>query len=479
MKRSRDDVLFYVGVALWVALMLLTWPRALSFGDEVGYVGRAKLLLAGHLDYVPGSPGVWVSTPHGTLSQYPLLPSLLILPFVAVWPRASFAVAMLAAVVLAATARAILKSWGRSPLWALLVLGHPAVVILARTDMADLPQATMTVAAWWALRRGRAFATVAWLALLMSIKVTGVVLAAGVVASEAAASARALRARDPATWRRLGWGAAGGVAGGALLLALNHLSSGRFGFVYDHSNLSTPVSFWYTYVPAHGPMHLATLLLDPPLLFLGAWAYWKRRELGPVLLSAGYVALMSAYFFIDTGVNAAETLVLSTRLILPAVAFLLIGYGAWLDDLLGRARRRADATPADAVATPAIAPRAVAVAVFALPLAVATGISVRHVRFQKNMGIVRSVASAVAEAHGEPTLGVTENAWKAGLMHEGPTTLFDPTRSHPVAVFCSEVSASHRQSAPPTSCAIPGYHAVDSRGGFFALVRDDAGGDAL
>ncbi|HVU52504.1 MAG TPA: hypothetical protein VHL80_17540 [Polyangia bacterium] len=479
MKRSRDEVLFAAGVALWIALMLLTWPRALSFGDEIGYVGRAKLLLAGHLGYVPGSPGVWVSTPHGTVSQYPLMPSLLLAPFLAVWPRASFALAMLAAVLLAATARAILRSWHKSPLWALLVLGHPTIVILARTDMADLPQTAMLVAAWWALRRGRAFATVAWLALLMAIKVTGVVLAAGLVASEVVASARALRARDRATWRRLGWGAAGGAAGGFLLLALNRLSTGQFGFVYDHSNLSTPVSFWPTYLPAHAPPHLAALLLDPPLLFMGAWAYWKRGERGPVLLGGGYTALMSAYFFIDTGANALESLVLSSRLILPVVALLLIGYGAWLDDLLARARGRAAEMAGDAVPPPVIEPRAAAVAAFALPLAVAAGISVRHARFQQGQGAVRDVASAAADAHGEHTLGVTENAWKAGLMHGGPTTPFDPARARPAVVFCSEVSASHRQRAPRRSCALPGYHVIDERDGFFALVRDDARGDAL
>jgi hypothetical protein len=57
--------------------------------------------------------------------------------------------------------------------------------------------------------------------------------------------------------------------------------------------------------------------------------------------------------------------------------------------------------------------------------------------------------------------------------------VFDPVSNRTTAVFCSEVSASHRASEPPSICRFPGYHAINSREGFFALARDDAGGDAF
>src|SRR5450432_1487556 len=78
MKRTRDELLFCVGVGLWVAVMILTWPRALSFRDEVGYLGRAKLLVEGHLGWFANSPGVWVSTTRGMVGKYPLFQSLLL-----------------------------------------------------------------------------------------------------------------------------------------------------------------------------------------------------------------------------------------------------------------------------------------------------------------------------------------------------------------------------------------------------------------
>jgi hypothetical protein len=473
-RSTRDDTLFVVGVALWVAVIVATWPRALSFVDEVGYVGRTRLVLAGHLSYVPGSPGAWVTTDHGRVGVYPLLQSLLLAPLAALWPRAMFALAVAEAVLLAVMARAILKSWGRSPLWALLVLAHPTIAILARTTMADLGQAVAALGGWWALRRGRPVAAAAWLAFLVALKPTGAVLALGVVAGEALSSLAALRARDGAAWRRLASGVIGSLGGLGLLLASNQLANGRVWFDYAHAHDAGPL-FDLRALPRVVPRHAVSLLVAPPLLAAGALAYWRRRELGPLVACVGLLAMMCVYYFVDSGANAVETLVLAPRLLLPVVAFLLVGYAALLDDL---ATRLGATRPGAGDAPPSPRP-ALAAALVALPLVVVSGISLAHARYQRDMGIVRDVASAVADAHGERTLGLTPSAFKAGLLHEGPTVLYSPTGARPAAVFCSEVAPSHREGGLRRSCDLPGYHSVNARGGFFALARDDAGGDAL
>ena len=177
------------------------------------------------MSFVGNSPGVWVTTLRGLVGKYPLVQSLLLAVTGVLAPRGMFLVAFGAALILAITARDILRSWGKSPLWALLVLAHPTVVILARTTMADVGQAAAAVAGWWALRRGHRFATVAWLAILVALKPTGAVLALGVVAGEALSSLAPLRARDAATVRRLAWGVAGGLAGLAVLVTCNVLAN--------------------------------------------------------------------------------------------------------------------------------------------------------------------------------------------------------------------------------------------------------------
>jgi hypothetical protein len=466
MKRSRDDVLFLLAVTLWIAVIAASWPRAVSFGDELGYVGRAELLLGGHLHYVPGSIGLWMDTPHGVVGKYPLLPSLLLAPLVAIAPRAAFALSIAAAVLLAFTARAALRSWGRSPLWALVVLAHPTVVILARTAMADVPQAAAAVAAWWACKRGRAAATIIWLTLLVTLKATGGVLAFAIVAGEAASSWPALRARDRAAIRRVGSGVAGGALGYALSLAQLRIANGTFASGYETLH-QIYVPFALSYVRDRVPAHAKTLLLLPPLLVAGAWPFWRRRDFGPLFVAGGLFALMCVYYFADTGASRLETLVLSPRIILPVVVFLLIGYGAWLDDLVRRPRP-------GAIEGPALVPAWVAGALVTATLASVAGVSFVHWRSQRDMGIVREIASAAADAHGDHTLGVSESAAKAGVLHDGPTTVYDPARAGPAVVFCSEASASHRVIDPPTSCKLPGYHPIAVRGGFFALARDDA-----
>jgi hypothetical protein len=479
-RSSRDDVLFWVGVALWVAVILVTWPRAVSFGDEVDYIDRAKLLLAGHLHYVAGSLGTWMPTPRGPIGKFPILFSVLLTPLVAVTPRWAFALPVAAAVLLATTTRDVLRSWGRGPLAALVVLAHPTIIILSRTAMADVPQAALAVAAWWACRRGRAFAMVAWLALLVGLKATGNVLAFAIVAGEAVTSRAELRARDRAAWRRVGFGALGGALGFAVGLAQKRIVNGTFASGYD-AVFETIKPFALSYLPARAATHLTTLVALPPLLALGARAFWRRRDFGPLFVAGGFLAMMLFYYFADTGASRLETLVLSPRLILPVVAFLLVGYAVLLDELvegLGRGADGPSTTAADAPAAPRW-PAWLAHASLVVPLACATFVSVRHSRYLRSMGAIREIASALADAQGERTLGVTDIARKAGVLHDGPATIFDPVSNRTAAVLCSVAPFSHRDaSTSAPACVFPGYHTVASSHGFYALARDDMGGDA-
>ena len=474
MKRDRDDLLFALGLGLWVAIIALTWPRAVSFGDEVGYVGRAKLLLDGHLRYVPHSLGVWIATPNGPVAKFSLGFSALLAPFVALTPRAAFAVPVAATLRTAATARAALKGAGRSPLWALLVPAHPTIVILARTAMADVPQAAAAVCAWWACKRGRAIATIASLVILVVLKPTGAVLALAIVVGEMLTSAAALRARDGAAWRRVGAGIAGGLLGLALSLAQNRIGTGTFRSVGYETFFEKIPPFALSYASARLPTHLTTLLFMPPLLVAGAWPFWRTRDFGPLLVVGGYLAMMCVYVWADTGANRLETLVLSPRLILPVVVFLLVGYGAWLDGLVRRLRGRATRATRATIDGPPRLPPWLAGALLLGPLAVTAAISVRHVRYQRAMDEVREAASARAASRTDDrTLGVTYNALKAGVLNDGPTTMFNGATNRPPVVFCGELSASHRAADQDrATCVLPGYHAFAARDGFYALERD-------
>src|SRR5262245_2989770 len=80
-----------LGILAWIAIMVALWPLATSFGDEVGYIGEARLLLSGRLKPVDGDVGVWQQGRYAAgVAKFPLLQSLLLAPLVAVSPRAVF-----------------------------------------------------------------------------------------------------------------------------------------------------------------------------------------------------------------------------------------------------------------------------------------------------------------------------------------------------------------------------------------------------
>src|SRR5947208_1999997 len=85
---ERDELLFALGAAAWLVVMILRWPCGLSYSDEIGYLGQAKLFLEGHIRWIPGAPGIWNPTPHGPVAQYPLLIPLLLAPLFAIAPTA-------------------------------------------------------------------------------------------------------------------------------------------------------------------------------------------------------------------------------------------------------------------------------------------------------------------------------------------------------------------------------------------------------
>jgi hypothetical protein len=452
---ERPDALFAVGVVAWLAATIARWPAGLSFGDEIGYVGQARLLLEGRVHPGNDSPGIWNATPAGPVPQYPLFMPLLLAPLVALWPPAVFLIGVLAAVGLCWTASRALKAWGFDPRWALVLLAHPTMIIIARTVMADVLLSAAAVGAWWALRRGRAVLAVTLLAATMAVKATGFLVAAAIVAGEVAGAGRELWARAPAAVRQLKIGVAGLAAGALLSVGLNVLATGTLWFGYRFKAAAPPFALGYFRTTA--PVHALALLLNPPLLLLGLAAFWRRRLVGPTLVIVGLTAMMSFYNFVDSAPTWSESLVLSQRLILPVVAFLLIGYAAGLARVAARLR---------------VAQLAAALLVVA-PAGLAFAIGSRHRGWQAPMRQARAAAAEVAKQTGARELGLTFNACKAGLLFDGRTTLVTRDNRPPV-VLCATRGMSYRKPEAGDDCALPGYHEVRATNGYGVLVRDPA-----
>jgi hypothetical protein len=455
-SKSKTWRLWSLGAASWLAVLVARWPLGLSFGDEVGYVGQMRLVLQGRVRPLPTDAGVWVSTPHGIVAKFPYLVPLLEAPLFAISPRLIFVPSMLAAVVLALVAANVLRAWGRRPAWGLVILAYPPVVLLSRTTMTDLVLTALVVGGWWSMRRQRTIPAAALLAAATATKAIGFVLVGLLAAGETWRIIELRRRGERPPLRPLLGLLFGATIGFAVGAAFNVLANGTPWSVYDeaHSYLHTP-AFWPQYLPTSAPAHLASLLLAPPLLIAGVWPLWQRRELGPVLLIGGLVSMMCFYFFVDRGRSFTETLIMSPRLILPAVAFLLIGYAELLASLLDRLQL--GAWPRLAVLAPAL---------------ICLVLSAAHRRWQIPGARALAALGRLADAAGTTDVGMTWSAVKTGIFYRGPITVA-VDRHQPAIVLCSTHYASYRDPNEQFSCALPGYREGVASDEFHILTRED------
>jgi len=146
--RHPMRVLFAVFL-LYAIGFLLFFPIALTNYDEVCYVRQAVVFASGHstvsvLDPLTGLRNQIFP------SNYPPGTSALMVPFVWLWGwRGTFAFGLMAlGACIFFTARWIAES-GRSPLFALVILGYLPSLAMVRTAMSDVPSACLVAAGMW------------------------------------------------------------------------------------------------------------------------------------------------------------------------------------------------------------------------------------------------------------------------------------------------------------------------------------------
>jgi hypothetical protein len=376
-------------------------------------------------------------------------------PLFAVSPRLLFAGGVAAALVLTGVGARLLQRWGRSPTWALLLLAHPTVVIMARTVMVDLLLAAFAVGAWYELERGRRRTAAVLLGFVVLAKPTGVLVAAALVAGEAL---RLLPTTPPSRLAaRLFWPGVGIAAGAALTALLNFVAAGTLWYGYAQQDFGTPM-----FSPAHLikslPLHLLGLLVCPPLLILSFVSLRRRRAFAPLVASVGLIAAMGSYFFVDHGRNVVETLVLAPRLILPALAMLMIGYADLLAGLVERVGTRR---------------RWVSVLVTVVPALVCLGLATRHRAWQTPQAEALAVARQEVARLGESQLGLSGGAFKVGMLFPGATVDADGATA-PSVVLCGEESSSRRAPGTSFRCERRGYDDRRLAAGFHVLTRQGA-----
>ncbi len=330
-RTGRTTWLLVAGIVLYVLTFLALYPRTTAIVDEDAYLTEAFLLRTGRLSYA----GSGIPAPHMTVeshgrlsSKYPPGTSLLLVPFTLFGWRAVFVSGLLLALAGTALFGLILKRLApeADPVWALLYLFHPAVVLFSRTVMSDLLAATLVLAAFYCLlRRG------GW--LLASGFILG--LACLVRYSNAIfVPVFLLLALRPAGLRSALTLLAGFAPLAGLIAAYNAYAYG--------SPFSFPMYLTGHFSPAyflHNVRYYGTaLIVLYPLMLAAPLVAGKGRRL---LLGLPAYALLGLYCFFS---YTYEVPSLSTRLtvgiryLLPGLPFFVLAFVLAADRLLGRLR---------------------------------------------------------------------------------------------------------------------------------------------
>lgn len=299
-------------LGIYLLVFAVYYPVAPTNTDEASYIQQARMLLEARTSVLRIEP-LSGETAVVSAARYPLGTALSLAPFVwlAGW-RAAFIVPCLSLVLGVLLTARWLHEAGRSPIFALLVLGFPPALVLGRVAMSDAPSLALVALGLWLFWRGLDrdwptwFASACVAGLSVAFRESNLLPFAGFYAG-------AVLRREHKAWSL----AAGVVVGGCVRLVSAYL-------VYDDPFFfrSTSATFGRHGVSAALSLQIVGLLIFVPGGLALALAYRGRRR--PELLAsvAVFAVFYLAFGYGALELGAAKRLVLGLRFYLPLLPLL-------------------------------------------------------------------------------------------------------------------------------------------------------------
>ncbi len=319
-------------LAIYVASFAVFYPEVPTNDDEANYIVQVRMLLSGEseitqLDAFTGEE--IIDTP----STYPLGMAMLSAPFVAIFGwRGAFAVACLGLVLMVVVTGRWIASEGRSPVFALLILGLPSVLVLGRVAMSDVPSGALVALGlylfWRGLDRGWGY----WMAAGFIAGASWVVRASNPVLFVPLFVGTVLR-REYKAWALV----VGGLAGLSLRLVSHQQFFGEAFFERSYYRFSP-----FT-LDERLPLYLLGLVVLIPggLIFSALYRGRRRPELLTTIVLFLLVYLFQRYSTIETSLS--KRLVLALRYLIPLLPILVFTMSESVTRLWGAWRERASA----------------------------------------------------------------------------------------------------------------------------------------
>ena len=285
-----------------------TYPQAITSDDEAMYVEQARLLVRGATSVTKIDPFTGESSEY-TAFQYVVGTASLMAPFM--WAGGWLAgyltpfLSLLAGILL--TAR-WLQDEGRSPIFALLVLGFPPCLVLGRVAMSDVPSLAVVCLGLWLFWRGIDRPWPNW-------------LASGFVAGVS----MAFREPNPlifvsffaGTVLRREWKCWALVVGGVLGLGL-HFAAHWWAFG-DPTHARGSVHFDLISLPERLPVYALGLLIFVPAGLILAPLYRGRRRLEVISAILVFVLFYLLQVQLAPHTSFSKRLVTGLRYMIPVL----------------------------------------------------------------------------------------------------------------------------------------------------------------
>jgi hypothetical protein len=299
-------------LAIYTLSFAIFYPEVPTNDDEANYIVQVRMLLAGdseitQLDAFTGEE--IIDTP----STYPLGMAMIAAPFVAVFGwRGAFAVACLGLLVMVVVTGRWIESEGRSPVFALLVLGLPSVLVLGRVAMSDVPSGALVAVGLYLFWRGLDGGYPWWLAAGFVAGASWVLRASNPVLFVPLFIGTVLR-RESKAWALV----VGGLVGLSLRLVSHRLFFGEAFFERSYYRFS-PLT-----LDERLPLYLLGLVILVPggLIFAALYRGRRRPELLTTIAIFLILYLFQRYSTIESSLT--KRLVLALRYLIPLLPILV------------------------------------------------------------------------------------------------------------------------------------------------------------
>ncbi len=302
-------------LAIYTVSFFAFYPQLATNDDEARYIRQARLMLEGT------TTATWEDPLTGEIlkkqpSKYPVGTAALIAPFLWAFgePGAWLPPFLSLLVAVVCTARWLADD-GRSPLYSLLVLGFPAVIVLGRVSISDAPSMAIVALGLWLFWRGLDRGPGWWLAAGFAAGGSIFFRETNAIAFVALFAGTVLR-RDRGWWALV----VGGLAGISLRVVSNFLAYGD----WLYARGAGPLGFGLHAIPDNALLHFLALFVFMPGGLVFAYAYRGRRRPEILVTVTLFVLVYLFHWFGPPASGFVKRLVVELRYfapLLPILAF--------------------------------------------------------------------------------------------------------------------------------------------------------------